>query len=362
MTFTNVGTPGWWPRRLDREPGDAACNYKDGTDTWGGRCCLERHATESEHLAPFDEELTLILKGINVKQLAIYQPAIDQQESPVQAAQWQRISTWDSRTESAENLWFTQAGAGSENFPGDLTHDDCVGYLTQAPLLSCGDLDGYACPNDDGVMHRGFSGSKLFVFLASMSFDDEGVAACDGEGAGHPGPWVALVASELVRDGGRKWNGACNCYSRTGSVGDGCGEMNVFEVVLDGNEFSNREFMSTGMRSYQAGHVGGAVCPASCDPATFPDDAEVVDACAKTAYAHGPELRFEGEADGCPVWRRPDGDRYFLLLLDEVERSVQVGILHPDNISDAASGLLPEMPFALARSSIDALLQMRLPE
>src|SRR5690349_19010189 len=33
MTFTNVGAAGWWPRRLDREAGDPACNYKDGTDT-----------------------------------------------------------------------------------------------------------------------------------------------------------------------------------------------------------------------------------------------------------------------------------------------------------------------------------------
>jgi hypothetical protein len=356
MTFTNVGAPGWWPRRLDRDPGDADCNYKDGTDTWGGQCCLEQHATESEKLAPFDEELTLILKGINVKQLAAYQPA-----SSTTGADWQRITAWDSRTSVAENLWFTQQGAGSADFPGDLTRNDCVGYLTQAPLLSCSDLDGYACPKDDGVLHRGFSGSKLFVFLASMTFEDSGVVACDGDGAGHAGPWVALVASELVRDGGRKWNGACNCYSRTGSVGDGCGEMNVFEVVLDNNEFSNREFMSTGMRSYQAGHVGGAVCPASCDVSAFPDDVDVVDACAKTAYERGPELRFGGETDGCPVWRRPVGDRYFLLLLDEAERSVQVGILHPDNIDAAAADLLPDLPFALSRSSIDALLQMRLP-
>src|SRR5688572_32316433 len=32
ITFTNIGAPGWWPRRLDREAGDPACTYKDGTD------------------------------------------------------------------------------------------------------------------------------------------------------------------------------------------------------------------------------------------------------------------------------------------------------------------------------------------
>ena len=124
--------------------------------------------------------------------------------------------------------------------------------------MDCADTQ-YFCPDDPGVLHRGFAGSKLVVFLASMTFDDARVAGCDGDGAGKPGPWVAFVASELIRDGGRKWNGLCNCYSKTGSVGDGCGEINVFEVVMDDNEYSNREFASTGLRSFQAGH-GWRVC------------------------------------------------------------------------------------------------------
>jgi len=210
-------------------------------------------------------------------------------------------------------------------------------------------------------LHRGFSGSKLVVFLGSMSFDDTGVAACSGTGAGHPGPWVAFVASELVRDGGRKWNGACNCYSKTGSVGDGCGEINVFEVVMDDNSFSNREFASTGVRSFQDGHVGGAVCQASCRRDTFPPDVEVIDACAQTAYERGPELVFGGATNGCPVWRRPDGDRYFFILLDQVTRAIQVGIVHPANIPAATSALLPNLPASLSRPSLDALVALRLP-
>jgi hypothetical protein len=74
MTFTNVGSEGWWPRRIDREPGDPACDYKDGSDTWGGHCCMTEHETSSTTLAPFDEEMTLILKAIRIKQLAVYQP------------------------------------------------------------------------------------------------------------------------------------------------------------------------------------------------------------------------------------------------------------------------------------------------
>jgi hypothetical protein len=356
MTFTNVGAPGWWPRRIDRESGDPACTYKDGTDTWGGQCCMKEQATESDTLSPFDEEMTLILKAIDVKQLAIYQPASD-----AAGASWQRLTAWDARSNAAENLWFTQEGDGSSTFPGNLTHDDCVGYVMQAPLFDCGDGRDYYCPNDPGVLHRGFAGSKLVVFLASMNLDDAQVAACSGTGSGKPSPWVAFVASELVRDGGRKWNGLCNCYSKTGSVGDGCGEINVFEVVMDDNEYSNREFASTGIRSYQEGHVGGAVCQSSCERGTFPDDVEVVDACAQSAYERGPEIAFGGDTDGCPVWRRPDGDRYFFILLDRDDRMIQVGIIHPERIPTGARGLLPNLPGELGRADIDGLLELRLP-
>ena len=355
MTFSNVGAAGWWPRRIDREAGDAACDYKDGTDTWGAHCCMKKQATDSTHLAPFDQEMTLILKAINVKQLAVYQP-----ETP-SASTWQRVTDWDRRTGKGTNLWFTQKGDGSAEFPGDLTKNDCTSYLSQAPMFACGDGSNYFCPNDPGVLHRGFTGSKLIVFLASMNFDDAGVAACDGNGAGHPGPWVAFVASELIRDGGRKWNGLCNCYSKTGTVGDGCGEINVFEVVMDNNDYSNREFASTGVRSFQAGHVGGAVCGSGCDRKAFADDVEVVDACAKKAYSSGPEIAVGGDTDGCPVWRRPDGDRYFFILLDERERAIQVGVIHPGGIPAPAATLLPDIPASLPRSVVDALLALRLP-
>ena len=357
ITFSNIGAPGSWPRRLDREAGDPACDYKDGTDTWGGHCCMTSHETSSTELAPFDEEMTLIVKAIDIKQLAVYQPA-----SEGGAADWRRVSSWDSRTRSSENLWFTQEGDGSPNFPGDLSGDDCVGYVAQAPAFDCGDGSDYFCPNDPGVLHQGFSGSKLVVFLGSMSFDDAGVAACNGDGAAHPGPWVAFVASELIRDGGRKWNGLCNCYSKTGSVGDGCGEINVFEVVMDDNDYSNREFASTGVRSYQEGHVGGSVCGADCHREQFPADVDVVDACSKTAYEHGPEVVAGGSSDGCPVWRRPEGDRYFFIALDEAERLIQVGMIHPANIPSAASAVLPELPGTVARAGIEDLLHLRLPE
>ncbi len=355
ITFTNIGAPGWWPRRLDRDWGDPDCDYRDDTDTWGGHCCMTRHTTTSETLSPFDQEMTLILKAIDVRQLAVYQPV----DSTSQSA-WQRVSSWDRRNGAAQNLWFTQSGAGSVDFPGDLTSDDCVWYLMREPVFECATAD-YYCPDDPGINHQGWSGSKLVVFLASMTFDDAGVLACGSTEAGHPGPWVAFVASELIRDGGRKWNGLCNCYSATGSVGDGCGEINVFEVVMDDNEYSNRDFISTGVRSFQEGHVGGSVCGAGCDPNAYAADVEVLDACAGQAYATGPVVEAGGSSDGCPVWRRPVGDRYFMILLDEQRRTIQVAIIHPENVPAAAAELLPEFPATVGRNSIDGLVDLRLP-
>jgi hypothetical protein len=355
MTFTNVGTPGFWPRRIDREAGDPACDYKDGKDTWGGHCCMKKQESTSQRLAPFDEEMTLILKAIDVKQVAVYQP------TPNDTAQWGLVSSWDRRSKVGQNLGFTQGPDQRSEIDGDLQKNDCVWYLAQKSPFDCGDGRDYYCPKDPGVNRLGWTGSKLFVLLASMTFDDSGVEACNGGGTGHPGPWVALVASELIRDGGRKWNGLCNCYSKTGTVGDGCGEINLFEVVMDNNQYSNREFVSTGVRSYQAGHVGGNVGGSGCSRDQYADDVEVLDACAKRAYATGPEIAVGGASNGCPVWRRPVGDRYFVVLLDEVTREIQISVIHPANVPSAAAPLLPSLPAMLGRDAVDALLALRLP-
>jgi hypothetical protein len=355
LTFTNVGAPGFWPRRLNREAGDPACDYKDGADTWGGHCCLAKHHTASDRLAPFDEEMTLILKAVRVKQFAVYQPGASER--------WSRVSAWDERTRTSHNLWLTQRGAGAAEFTGDFTRDDCVNYVMQTPSFDCGDGRNYFCPSSDpGILHQGWAGSKLVIFLGNMDFEDAQIKACEGAGAGHPGPWVAFVASELTRDGARKWNGLCNCYSKTGTVGDGCGEINVFEVVMDGNQYSNREFMSTGVRSYQAGHVGGSVCGTGCARDAFPADAEVVDACSKQPFASGPSVPVGGASSGCPVWKRPRGDRYFFILMDEPSRTIQVGILHPGKLPEATRELLPTLPSAVSRNMIDALVKLRLPQ
>lgn len=356
MTFTDLGAAGWWPRRLDRDPSHGACTVKAGTDTWGAPCCLTEHATEDVPLAPFDKEMTLLLKAVSVRQLAVYQPRPETSDGD-----WALVSSWDDRDGQAHNLWSSTSGAGSASLLGDFTQEDCVYYVAQEPSFDCGDGTDYYCPDDPGVKHLGWSGSKLIVLLASMDFEDDAVKACGSDEQGHPGPWIAFVASELTRDGGRKWNGLCNCYSKTGTVGDGCGELNLFEVVMDDNAWSNREFISTGLRSFQAGHVGGNVCGEDCRREDFPADQDVVDACSGSGFEEGPLLPVGGSTQGCPVWVRPRGDRYLIALLDAATRTLQVAMLHPDALPTSLGELLPSLPVAVSRSTIDELAGLRLP-
>ena len=70
---------------------------------------------------------------------------------------------------------------------------------------------------------------------------------------------------------------------------------------------------------------------ADCDRDDFlPTDVDVVDACGGVAYATGPEIVAGGDSDGCPVGRRPEGDRYLFVLLDAPTRAIQVGMIHPE--------------------------------
>jgi hypothetical protein len=63
----------------------------------------------------------------------------------------------------------------------------------------------------------------------------------------------------------------------------------------------------------------------------------------------------------CPMWRRPLDDRYFLILLDEPTRTVQVAIVHPQKLPAALANWLPTLPQEVPRSAIDALVALRLP-
>ena len=60
---------------------------------------------------------------------------------------------------------------------------------------------------------------------------------------------------------------------------------------------------------------------------------------------------------------RPDqGFRYFITLLDENTRTVQIALVHPSKIPPSIAALLPNFPLEIQRATIDALVGLRLPE
>ena len=368
LTFTNIGASGYWGRRIEAEPGDPRCDVQAETINypWGGAefCCRTRHLVTSDRLTPFSEQVSLVLDGpLRVKQLAVYQPLGDV------GGGWGLRSYWEHQTpDEPFNLHFVGPGDAT-GFDGELGNN-CSFYAMQPRAFACGPGSEPYCPGS-ALDYDGWSGSKLFVLLASMPYADDpsmrplSCIAEDEDEREQDSPWIGLGASELNRDG---WAGyhPCHCFANTdGGLGDGCGQINVFEVIAEasGVQWGNRDVISSGIRSYQVGSLGGATCGIQgCGVEQFPDDADLLDANHLTAMSHGSVIDADHResAEG-PVWRRALDDRYYLFLLDEDTRSVQLAVLHPSALPEALSALLPALPNEVPRSLIEQLVGLRLP-
>jgi len=69
-----------------------------------------------------------------------------------------------------------------------------------------------------------------------------------------------------------------------------------------------------------------------------------------------------GKPTGAAFVRPDQGFRYFVILLDETSRTVQIGLVHPSKIPASVAGVLPNFPETIPRASVDALLALRLPK
>jgi hypothetical protein len=365
ITFTNIGAFGWWGRRLESDPAvtpnDPRCDVQAefvDLGPQGGQvfCCRGRHDTTTDVLSPFDEQMALIMRGpLAVRALAVYQPGAG-------AGVWSRVSLWDES--QAVGIKFTGPGDAS-SFTGRVG-DGCQWYAMLPTPFPCGPGSEPFCPASGPDLHyAGWAGSKLVVFDASMPpWDDAALEASRCSTGPNPAdaPWIGFSASELMRDGSGKYF-PCHCYDNANRPdGAGCGEINLFEAVPEAEgEHGNRNILSTGLRSFQFGSLGGHVCGvARCDVNTFPARADLMDACSQSPIVGGATLT-AGAAGPCPVWRRPRDRRFFFVLLDQTSRSIQVGIVHPQAVPSAAAALLPALPTEISRATVDALLALRLP-
>jgi hypothetical protein len=369
LTFTNIGAPGYWGRRIEAEPGDPRCDVQSETINfgWGSEfCCRTKHEVTSDQLSPFNEQLTLVLDGpLRVKALAVYQPLADKQ------GPWAIRSFWDRRAPDQPYNFHFSGPKNAQAFPGDLGNS-CTHFAMQRRAFPCGPGSDPYCPGSD-LDYYGWAGSKLVVLLASMPYADDPdmkplscIAAGENERA-QDSPWIGISPSELNRDGWSGYN-PCHCFNNTanGQLGDGCGQINVFEVIAEasGARWGNRDIISTGIRSYQVGSLGGVTCGIqSCGIEKFPTDADLVDVNSLTAMNQGAVIDADDRAMSAgPAWRRAQDDRFYLFLMDERSRTVQVAVIHPGKIPAAAQQILPALPTVIPRSVVDGFLNLRLPQ
>jgi hypothetical protein len=368
MTFKNIGATGYWGRRIEAQPGDPRCDVQSETInySWGGSefCCRTKHVVTNDRITPFNEQLTMVLDGpMRVKQLAIYQPQGDV------SAPWAIRSYWDKRTyDKAFNFHFVGPNKQT-TFAGDLGNN-CSFFAMQERKFPCGPGSNPYCPGSD-LDYYGWAGSKLFVLLASMPYADDpsfDVPTCikpEQNERAEDSPWIGVAPSELNRDG---WSGyhPCHCFAnKDAGIGDGCGQINVFEVVAEssGEKWGNRDVISTGIRSYQVGSLGGVTCGIQgCGIDQFAKNADLLDANSLKAMTKGAQIDAEQPemAEG-PIWRRSTDDRYYVFLLDENTRTVQVMLFHPGNLPETLRPILPELPNVISRSVIDSLVTLTVP-
>lgn len=349
ITFQDIGAPGWYPSR--RDPVIGPCDVVD-TDA----CCLAHHDIAGDALTPWDDDLILTLRGpLLAKQIAVYQPS--------NAQDWSLVSAWDARAPmDAQGIAFRGNGTESAGFDGAIGTECLVDVSTDA-VFDCGPGSSPFCPADAEPRHYGWTGSKLIVLLATMPHAETGVGqpCSDGtDGNWYDAPWLGLSLGELVRAGAFS---GCHCYAKNPDewwLGDGCGQFNVFEVVNDNNEYTNLDIFSTNFFGY-AGYVGEGPCGPACDVSMLAGEVDLVDKGTSQEASTGATASPAGGPGA--AFRRPSaGYRYFVIHLDVASRSVQLAIVHPEAVPDEIAALLPNLPAGLSQSTIDALLDLRLPQ
>ncbi|MDC0672918.1 DUF2403 domain-containing lipoprotein [Nannocystis radixulma] len=350
ITFQEIGAPGWYPSRRDPAVGPCDAYEVDG-------CCLAQHEVTGDQLTPWDEDLILTLRGpLQLKQFAAYQPASGD------SGQWSLVSGWDERWPAeGQGLAFKGNDTESEGFAG-IVGTECLVNVSTATPFACGDGSSPFCPAGDDAEYHGWAGSKLFVLLARMP--DAGVVGepCsdNADGNWYNAPWIGLSLGELVRAGSFS---NCQCYAKNPDewyLGDGCGQFNVFEVVNDNNQYQNFGVFSTNFFGY-AGYVGEGPCGDQCDVSQLAPEVDLVDKGENVEAAQGAVATPDGGPGA--AFRRPfDGYRYFIILLDTSSRTVQLAIVHPDQVPAALAPLLPGLPGSIAQTTVEDALGLRLPK
>jgi hypothetical protein len=240
----------------------------------------------------------------------------------------------------------------------------CLINASTDKAFGCGPLSSPYCAANSGNKNWGWSGSKMFVFLASMPHvGSGGITTAQNCGAvtngWHDAPWIGLSVGELIRAGAFS---SCQCYEKTQYQGDGCGQINALEVINDNDtsgNYKNLEIFSSNFFSY-GGDFGGPCGTKNCNTTNIPATVDLVQgSAAATAGALGSQTPLKNPNG---FLRRPTtGYRYFVLLLDVTTRTVQYVVIHPQKVPAGLGALLPSLPDSVPQATIDSVVGLRLP-
>ncbi|TMW57128.1 hypothetical protein Poli38472_003053 [Pythium oligandrum] len=198
--------------------------------------CAQSEFAVSGPSAPFDEDLTLALRGpLNVDDLAVFTSA--------DTKQWTRISSYSKQAASADNLVFmNNKGDPLRSGIFDMCNGNSQSYATADGTIAAGSAatfngvledgveinvmsgitcEGGSCGYSRGVAHEGWKGAnKIFMIKAQMPH-------CPTGGKDVPSIW--LLNGQIVRTA----QYGCNCRGMgdQGKWKGGCGELDVAEVL-----------------------------------------------------------------------------------------------------------------------------------
>jgi hypothetical protein len=357
ITFQMIGAAGMYPSR--RDPAVGPCDVqKTGTT-----CCLTNHVVTGTQLSPWDEELSATLRGpMIVKQMVVYQPVAGL------TGPWQLASKWDARTPTAPtNFAFSGAPTpGASGFAG-VVGNKCLVDVSTSKEFPCGPGSVPYCPTPGNGQHKyyGWAGSKLYIWLATMPHYGSGAITtaqnCNNATTDnwYDAPWIGISHGEIVRQG--LYNG-CHCYSYPANPnsGNGCGQLNAFEVVNDNNAYKNLDVFSTNFFGY-GGYVGEGPCGGTCNVSSLAPAVDLVNKKTGTTEAAAGAISTPKMGPGAAFRRPATGYRYIVALYDVATRTVQLAFIHPSNVPASLAGLLPTLPQQIPQTTIDALVNLRLP-
>jgi hypothetical protein len=354
ITFQNIGTIGWYPSRRDPLTGPCDFTSDDG-------CCQGKHYCTTDSLTPWDEELIMTLRGpMVVKQVAVYQP------NTVNSSLWDRISFWDNSSPTTmQGIAFKGNGTEKNGFQG-IIGNTCLVDVSTDKIFKTGAGSIPYCPASGDTKYCGWDGSKMIIIQATMPRVASGVidavmqCGTDKTNNWYDAPWIGFSHGEMVRSGAF---GSCHCYAKDGEkwwLADGCGQFNAFEVVNDNNDYQNFDLFSTNFFGY-GGYVGEGPCGKTCDVSGLDLQIDLVNKSTGNESPNG-AVADPTKGPGAAFRRPTAGYRYFVILFDIRTRTVQLMLIHPQNVPSSVRVILPALPEQVSRSIIEIMLALRLPK